>query len=113
MANFALSADGQSAAVESVPGIVRLVDLREGRVGEELAQLEPPAREGAFWPSFSPDGSRLAVIGADVAGVWDLRQLRAELAELGLDWDCPPYPPARPCPAGPLLVKEVTALTDR
>ena len=25
--------------------------------------------------------------------VWDLRRIRARLAELGLDWDAPPYPP--------------------
>ena len=26
--------------------------------------------------------------------VWDLRAVRDELAQRGLDWDLPPYPPA-------------------
>ncbi len=30
--------------------------------------------------------------------VWDLRAVRARLADLGLDWDAPPYPPV-PAPA--------------
>src|SRR5262249_31160355 len=35
--------------------------------------------------------------------VWDLRQIRQQLAAMGLDWDLPPYPPAAKTDApGPL-----------
>src|SRR5688572_17288837 len=37
--------------------------------------------------------------------VWDLAALRRELAALGLDWDADPVAPARPGPAGPVLVR--------
>jgi hypothetical protein len=30
-----------------------------------------------------------------------MREIRRELAELGLDWDLPPYPPKDPREAGP------------
>jgi tetratricopeptide (TPR) repeat protein len=40
-----------------------------------------------------------------VIQVWDLRSLRRQLAELGLDWDLPPYPPPdRKKEAGPLRI---------
>jgi tetratricopeptide (TPR) repeat protein len=32
--------------------------------------------------------------------VWDLRRIRARLAEMGLDWDAPPFPP-EPEPSAP------------
>ena len=52
---------------------------------------------------FSPDGTRLAVMTSNhTIHVWDLRAIRQGLAEIGLDWDLPPYPPAdadsNPCP---------------
>jgi hypothetical protein len=37
-----------------------------------------------------------------------LREIRRELAELGLDWDLPPYPPKDPREARSVRV-EVTA----
>jgi hypothetical protein len=44
---------------------------------------------------FTPDGTKLiATCGTGKAVyVWDLRVLRQELAELGLDWDWPAFPP--------------------
>jgi hypothetical protein len=44
--------------------------------------------------SFSPDGSRLAVLAGDISQMWDLRAVRERLQELGLDWDQSPYPEA-------------------
>ena len=43
----------------------------------------------------SPDGSRLFVYSHRPAHVrvWDLRLLRRQLKDLGLDWDAPPFPP--------------------
>jgi WD40 repeat protein len=40
---------------------------------------------------FGADGSRLAVLGSDGSlQVWDLKKLRAALAQFGLDWATPP-----------------------
>ncbi len=35
--------------------------------------------------------------------IFDLRRLREQLADLGLDWDLPPYPPAKPEELNPVL----------
>ncbi len=43
---------------------------------------------------FSHDGSQLAgMMGTVGVQLWDLRRIRAQLADMGLDWDRPPYPP--------------------
>ena len=59
--------------------------------GEELATL--PTGQLMTSLCFSPTGDRLAV--ANEPGyfqLWDLRQLREQLAAINLDWDMPPYP---------------------
>jgi hypothetical protein len=38
----------------------------------------------------SPDGGLLVTTGE----IWDLRQLRPQLAQIHSDWDRPPYPPS-------------------
>ena len=51
---------------------------------------------------FSPDGSRLAALGAEsqLTYLWDLRALRADpSARLDLDWNAPPYAPVVAAPA--------------
>jgi WD40 repeat protein len=57
----------------------------------------------------SPDGTRLIVSTWDRVDrrfrVWDLRLIRRQLAEMGLDWAAPPYPPADP--DGPVFVPKV------
>src|SRR5262249_14564941 len=47
---------------------------------------------------FTPDGARLIVWGHGDGslGVWDLRLIRTQLKELGLDWDWPEFGPAGP-----------------
>src|SRR5262249_11403646 len=62
----------------------------------ELARLEAPREAGGVTAlAFSPGGERLAVArGAGVA-LWDLRQLRRELAACKLDWDAPRRPPPK------------------
>ena len=80
-------------------------------------QSDPPggdARPAARWrgskaptsvrvriAAFSPDGSRLVVSTNDgpAVHVWDLRAIRRNLAEMGLDWDAPAY--SEDDPAGP------------
>jgi tetratricopeptide (TPR) repeat protein len=60
---------------------------------------------------FSPDGSQL-VTDATRDGafqVWDLRKIRRQLKEIGLDWDRPSYPPPTPDSARPLRVRVLAA----
>jgi serine/threonine protein kinase/WD40 repeat protein len=90
---FAFSLDGKILAVETGDGVVRLVDPDTGR---EYARLEDPNQDRAVALTFSPDGSQLIASTHDspAVHVWDLRAIRAELAQRGLDWDLPPYSPA-------------------
>jgi serine/threonine protein kinase/WD40 repeat protein len=71
-------------------GIYRLVELATGR---ELASLEEPERNDGQ-AALTPDGSKLVVTAKDGLRVWDLRRIRQELDELGLDWTGSPHPPA-------------------
>jgi WD40 repeat protein len=74
-------------AIAPTPRQVRLVEIATGR---ELATLTVPHPELIEWMCFSPDGRRLAVAyGNDLVHLWDLQQLRARLAEMGLDWTDP------------------------
>jgi WD40 repeat protein/tetratricopeptide (TPR) repeat protein len=96
----ALSADGSLLAVEDGTGVVRLT---EPATGVELARLEDPSQDRADWLGFTPDGGRLVAVSTEASAVhvWDLRLIRAELAELGLDWAPPAEAPAPP-PTGPV-----------
>jgi len=89
---FAFSPDGKLLAMEGGFGVVRLVDPDTGR---EFARLEGPDQGLARSINFSPDGTRLVAGSNDSRSVhvWDLRRIRADLAEMGLDWGLPPYPP--------------------
>jgi tetratricopeptide (TPR) repeat protein len=76
--------------------VVALFDVATGR---ELAVLETPHAAGIFWLAFSPDGDRLAVAHQNhTTYLWDLRAVRRQLAEMGLDLDLPPYPPQKVAP---------------
>jgi hypothetical protein len=82
--------DGKLMAVQSASAVIRLVDPA---TGSELAALEDSNPSLTNRPTFSADGTKL--IANTFAGgirVWDLRLIRAHLAEMGLDWDAPPYP---------------------
>jgi len=84
------------------PHVLRLVEVATGR---ELARLEDPELNTAHHVHFTPDGSRLITVNAQKGiHVWDLRRLRAGLAERGRDWDAPPYKPAAAV-SGPLQVQ--------
>jgi serine/threonine protein kinase/WD40 repeat protein/tetratricopeptide (TPR) repeat protein len=90
----AFAPDGIVLAIAYESRVVRLVDAR---TGQELATLPAPDLPAVDRLCFSSDGSVLAC-GVDVVGVqlWDLRRIRARLAEMGLDWNLPTYPPAPP-----------------
>src|SRR5262249_51918859 len=77
--------------------------LIEAVTGRELARLEDPHLNRPSALLFTPDGGRLLTVNYDKGvHVWDLRLLRAELSQLGRDWEAPPYPP----PASPTPVPQ-------
>jgi hypothetical protein len=94
------SPDGRQVVVQDHIGVLRLVDIKAGR---ELARLESPDRCQVSGASFSADGSRLVITTPDgpAIHVWDLRGIRRRLAEMGLDWEAPPF--SRDDPASPAL----------
>jgi WD40 repeat protein len=95
----AFSPDGRLLAVETGQNTIRLLDPDTGR---EYARLEDPNQDRSSSMAFSPDGTQLVVNGEGQSlHVWDLRVIRAELAQRNLDWDLPPYPPASDPPDAP------------
>jgi serine/threonine protein kinase/WD40 repeat protein len=103
---FGFSPDSTLLAVETGLGILRLVDPNSGR---EYARLADPNPDRSKALSFSRDGTQLICSNNDSQSihVWDLRLIRKQLAELGLDWDLLPYPPARKGPPEVPLQVEV------
>jgi len=75
-------------------GVLRLTRMEDGR---ELARLEDPNQDEAWYVAFSPDGTQLVTPTkhSGTIHVWDLRAIRKELADMGLDWGMPPYPDAQ------------------
>jgi WD40 repeat protein len=86
------------------PGLIRLLDPETGR---ELAQLADPNQNLPQADAFTPDGGKLLDSNnlSRAIHVWDLRAIRAQLAEMDLDWDSPPLPPAPPPATEPLQVQ--------
>jgi WD40 repeat protein len=106
-AAFAFSPTEQLLAMETGYGAVRLLDPDTGR---EYARLAEPDQVKVTWICFSPDGRELLTSGSGNEAwirVWDLRSIRRQLAQRGLDWGLPSYPPAeRPPDAPPVRVVE-------
>jgi WD40 repeat protein/tRNA A-37 threonylcarbamoyl transferase component Bud32 len=100
----AFSPDGNLLAVEAGPGVIRLLDPA---TGQEKARLEDPHQDRAEPLLFTPDGTRLVAVSNDgkAIHVWDLRRIRAELVEIGLDWEMPPYPESTEVMHRPLEVR--------
>ncbi|MFO0841547.1 MAG: tetratricopeptide repeat protein [Gemmataceae bacterium] len=99
----AFSADGALMAVRHSLHRIKLIDPGAGR---ELATLEPPFSSPIEAMYLSPGGTRLvAVSRTGFAAVWDLRLVRRQLADRGLDWGLPPYPPEKATGAAPLRVE--------
>jgi WD40 repeat protein len=79
-----ITPDGTLMAVVMNQYKVTLVDPRTGRL---LADLEHPDRQLINSIALSPDGKYLAVAcSGHVVQLWNLRQMRKELAEMNLDW---------------------------
>jgi serine/threonine protein kinase/WD40 repeat protein len=89
----ALSPDDTWLAVQ---GAITIWDLRR----RELL-LALPEEHGANWAlAWSPDRQRLAAGFSDGSLVlWNIPRIRAQLAQIGLDWQGAPSPAARPEPA--------------
>jgi WD40 repeat protein len=104
--SFAFAPDSGLVAVGGDPGVVRLCVTETGR---ELARLEVPDATRLNPQFFSHDGSQLFAFGEDdrAVHVWDLRRIRRQLAELGLDWDAPSFAEPPPKAARPPLRVEV------
>jgi serine/threonine protein kinase/WD40 repeat protein len=86
------SRDGKLVALTITRHSIRLL---ETHTRAELATLEGPEREDLNWLRFNSDSTQLVSGTASGAiQVWDLRRLRTQLAEIGLDW-------GEPLPASP------------
>jgi WD40 repeat protein/Tfp pilus assembly protein PilF len=91
-------------AIPAKLGVIRLLELATDR---ELARLADPNQDAPNFLAFTPDGGKL-LVSSDFARafhVWDLRAIRAQLAEMGLDWDAPPLPPAPPISPEPIQIQ--------
>jgi hypothetical protein len=88
-------------------GIYRLVERATGR---ELARLEDPELNNGQ-AEFTADGGRLVITAKNGLRLWDLRLLRTGLAEMGLDWDAPPFP--KTLATGNMPALEVTVLRGK
>ena len=86
-----LAPDGRLLACVAGYGEILLVNFETGK---EMARLSIPEQTRLEPRNFSPDGAWLYAIGLESQQVyrWDLRVIRGQLAELGLDMDLPPYP---------------------
>jgi len=81
---------GKLAAVPTTAGL-GLMDVASAR---EVAVLEAPNLDPIIDSVFTPDGTRLVAMSLKGMHVWDLRRIRQQLKELGLDWDWPAFPAA-------------------
>ena len=84
------SFDGKLLALGDAPGVVRLL---VPDTGAEIAQLTAPEPTRLIPCCFTADGMQLITLGAETMAlhIFDLRAIRAGLAELDLDWDAPPF----------------------
>jgi WD40 repeat protein len=85
--------DGKMFARAPTAGSIELLDLMTNR---RVAMLEDPNLDLYYQLLFTPDGTKLIALTRNHKGirVWDLRLIRRELKEIGLDWDWPEFPDA-------------------
>ena len=95
---LAWSPDGRMLATTCSMFQTALMDAETGAI---ITRVEYPHRSLITSLNFSPDSGLLAV-GCESGGVliWNLRDLRRELAALKLDWDHPPVAPTATWPGG-------------
>src|SRR5262249_20512044 len=86
-----LAPDGKLLAANAGYGELRLISFETGK---ELARLSLPDQTRLNPGGFGPDGAWLYGSGREIGHLhrWDLRLIRSQLAELGLDIDLPSYP---------------------
>jgi serine/threonine protein kinase/WD40 repeat protein len=72
------------------------IRLEETTTGREVARLTGPEQGGYLPTCFTPDGTRLFAQSGSFIYVWNLRLIRRQLKELGLNWHWPEFPPAAP-----------------
>ncbi|HXY34945.1 MAG TPA: serine/threonine-protein kinase [Planctomycetaceae bacterium] len=82
--------DSKLAAVPAPAGL-RLVDVASAH---EVAVLEDPTLDPIIHAVFTPNGTRLVAMSLTGIHIWDLRLIRQQLQEMGLDWDRPEFPPS-------------------
>jgi hypothetical protein len=89
---FAFSPDSRLLALGDVFSVIRILETTTGR---EVARLTAPEPMWYRPVCFTPDGTRLIATcpGEKALYVWDLRLIRQQLKELGLDWEWPEFPP--------------------
>jgi WD40 repeat protein len=104
--DMVVAADSSLIAVASGGKQVELIASATGR---ELATLMLQDSRTMIVPrAFSADGCQLAVTTSGHAiQLWNLRAVRRQLAEMGLDWDLPPYPPTGADTLRPSLSLEI------
>jgi WD40 repeat protein len=83
------------------------VDLLDTNTWRPLARLQAPEPRAYRLAGFSPDGGQLVVFTeTETAWLWDLRRIRDQLREMGLDWEPPlSLPVARPADVTPVKVE--------
>jgi WD40 repeat protein/Tfp pilus assembly protein PilF len=85
-----IASDNRTAVSGTFTHAFSLLDVDSSQV---LARFEHPSRHNTGIPIFTPDGTRLITTdNGSGPHVWDLRSLRRQLAERGLDWHAKPYP---------------------
>jgi predicted Zn-dependent protease len=88
-------------------GTTQTVRLVETATGREFVRLADQLEDRPEYCEFSPDGGLLVVVSAvgRRIHVWDLRLIGAQLAEMGLAWDLPPFPSPPPISSPPLRLQ--------
>jgi WD40 repeat protein len=80
----AFSRDGRMLALALTQRIVQIVDPNTGR---EIVSLTPPSPQNLGWLAFGPhDQTFMAAAAQGEIHIWDLGNLRRELAAMNLDW---------------------------
>jgi serine/threonine protein kinase/WD40 repeat protein/Tfp pilus assembly protein PilF len=101
---FAFAPDSKVLAVGDGFGVVHLYDPN---TGAEYARLEVGSQVRPIPQCFTPDGAQLITgnVEEGTIQIWNLRAIREQLADMGLDWDLPAYPPPKNADATPLKVE--------
>ena len=93
---IAFSPDSRTVAISPGRYGVRLIDADSGN---EIVTFDDFDEEMPV--SFSPDGGQLATFrlnGTFAIRLWDIRRIRQELGEMGLDWAAQSLPPRTTAP---------------